>query len=73
MKLNTLVIIGVIAGAAMVLEGCGSAAPTSAPPITGKPRKKWKDMSSGEKIAVLEKSPAPNKQALEALVRQGKY
>jgi hypothetical protein len=73
MKLTILLILGGVIGTAMVLEGCGEAAPTKAPPITGKARKKWKDMSSDEKIAVLEKSPAPNKGKLEQLVREGKY
>ncbi len=39
--------------------GCsGSAAPTQAPPITGKV-KAWTDMSKSEKIALIEKQPIP--------------
>jgi hypothetical protein len=45
-------------GAAIVLGGCGNAAPSKAPPITGKVPD-WKSMSKEDKIALIEKQPMP--------------
>jgi hypothetical protein len=73
MTIRALLLIAVAAAAAAVVDGCGNAAPSKAPPITGKPRKHWKDMSQDEKIASLEHSPAPNRDQLIELVKQGKY
>ncbi len=48
-----------VLGAAFFVVGCsGSAAPTEAPPITGK-APDWKAMSKAEKLALIEKTPMP--------------
>ncbi len=73
MKLTTLIAITATVFGACVLEGCGDAAPSQAPPITGKPFKKWKDLTPTEKIAALERSPDPMRAQHEEMVREGKY
>lgn len=70
--MKTLSIFLVVAVVAAGLEGCSDSGGTKAPPITGKPFKKWKDMTQDEKIAALEKSPDPSKAAHIAAVKAGK-
>lgn len=59
MNLQRLSLIAVAACAvAPLLGGCGDAAPTKAPPITGK-IKEWKDMAKEEKLETVKTSPMP--------------
>jgi hypothetical protein len=71
-KSHFVLLIAVLGGGG--LFGCDSGGvSTKAPPTTGPPRKKWADMTKEEKIAALQKSPAPNKQQLLDQLNAGTY
>jgi hypothetical protein len=53
---------------AVLVIGCGDAAPTKAPPVTGKVPD-WKAMSKEEKIEVINKQPMPDAARTEAIRR----
>lgn len=55
----------VLLGAVLLSAGCSnSAAPTQAPPITGK-APDWKTMSKQEKLALIEKQPMPEAERIK--------
>jgi len=73
MNFRTVLLLAIGLTLTCAVAGCGSAASTKAPPITGKPRVAWKDMTTDQKIESLQHSPAPNKAQLIEQVKQGKY